>query len=672
MNRGVKIEQYLFGYMDGHRLLASSSKISEETIAQLLLWSDLAPNVRIPINGSYWTGKPIPSSKVYALIKTWLAPEMSRPGCVWSHVLLISFADIARFSDLSILTKYFQRPNGVHEFNRYSFPIEVDTDEASKHNSSYTRPSDENICLSLIRSIYEQPSNGVVYADFGEADNAIFAIWSQQWPRLRRSFSFRTAAGSNDRLSSSKEFNLLISSDSFKRNEIDFHRISDWEEICLYDLLSPGKSSFRRFLWRYGSDIRYGLKRFKLLTNVYLLSRGDSLKGENLSKILLYITKSLISLEEGKVLKEDLIGQSQYSLLPKVDPIDMLDFFVSNPFVKKVPILTTVLFESLHDCWDDRSEQILSIAEKAAKNETDFETEILRKIANIIEPSTFFEGTRFRLDLRYRLIELNPRLLTGLALIRLSENEVVECINLIPEKDLNLTKEIILALILIDSGKVAKETINRFPDLTIATVLDLVDLALKNGQNVVPEVWIKLVSNYSDAIIRGRFIERASSTAMLSFLADILRYNQKLIMEIGPLPWAASLKNAEDNVSGAARIKLLAFLLQLALYKPVKGSEPVFEISFETIHTELLNTRFDWSQSASLLNYLPNIGWFNNWDICLRLRISIVQTYLNNNLNSNNFQKLTSNKDLYKELNEIAKKIKNVDPITKKTTRPSL
>src|SRR5437762_6712206 len=27
-----------------------------------------------------------------------------------------------------------------------------------------------------------------------EFDYAVFAVWSQQWPRLRRSFSFRTAA----------------------------------------------------------------------------------------------------------------------------------------------------------------------------------------------------------------------------------------------------------------------------------------------------------------------------------------------------------------------------------------------------------------------------------------------------------------------------------------------
>src|SRR4051794_9036647 len=96
----VQLDQCLFGYNDGHRLLASSTRLPPEAASLLLVHSDLLPGFKSAQSDRYWTGLPIPSAKVYALMRTWLAPELSRPGCVWTHVLLIRFADMARLPDL--------------------------------------------------------------------------------------------------------------------------------------------------------------------------------------------------------------------------------------------------------------------------------------------------------------------------------------------------------------------------------------------------------------------------------------------------------------------------------------------------------------------------------------------------------------------------------------------
>ncbi len=107
VNRGtqVTVNQCLFRYDEGHRLLATSQRLPDAA-SILLLHSDLVPGLPTNKFKSYWTGVPVPPLKSYALMHTWPAPEMPRPGCVWIHVLLIGFADVARFQDLAVLQSF--------------------------------------------------------------------------------------------------------------------------------------------------------------------------------------------------------------------------------------------------------------------------------------------------------------------------------------------------------------------------------------------------------------------------------------------------------------------------------------------------------------------------------------------------------------------------------------
>ena len=54
------VHQALFGYDDGHRLLASSTRLSPSVTASLTVASDLAPDVRFRGSDGYWTGLPLP------------------------------------------------------------------------------------------------------------------------------------------------------------------------------------------------------------------------------------------------------------------------------------------------------------------------------------------------------------------------------------------------------------------------------------------------------------------------------------------------------------------------------------------------------------------------------------------------------------------------------------
>lgn len=120
----MKLEQCLFGYEDGHRLLASSIPLGTEAPALTEL-SDLAPGAMFGRSEGYWTGVPAPGISRYALMRTWPAPEMSRPGCVWTHALLFEPSLLEEMRDLSALRHLLTRPLGAGDRERYRRALAV-------------------------------------------------------------------------------------------------------------------------------------------------------------------------------------------------------------------------------------------------------------------------------------------------------------------------------------------------------------------------------------------------------------------------------------------------------------------------------------------------------------------------------------------------------------------
>src|SRR4051812_5480513 len=84
------VHQTLHGYSEGHRLLAASVALPDDAQHLMLRMSDLSGPQVIQGFEEYLTGYPVPSLSAYAFAKTWYADEMRRPGCVWTHTLLLS------------------------------------------------------------------------------------------------------------------------------------------------------------------------------------------------------------------------------------------------------------------------------------------------------------------------------------------------------------------------------------------------------------------------------------------------------------------------------------------------------------------------------------------------------------------------------------------------------
>lgn len=124
----MRIEQLLHGYDNGHRLLAGSVLLKNnaemDAIATLSDWSEyVAPGDG---DSSYVTAYPLNESGYYVIAKTWYADEMKRPGCVWTHSLLIPYDALNRLDNFRRISSLFVRPTLESHWDDYSNTIEYE------------------------------------------------------------------------------------------------------------------------------------------------------------------------------------------------------------------------------------------------------------------------------------------------------------------------------------------------------------------------------------------------------------------------------------------------------------------------------------------------------------------------------------------------------------------
>ena len=121
----MRIDQNLHGYADGHRLLAGSIDLPRQEKYAVLGLSDMSGRSMVSGFEEYLTGYPLPAAGLYAFARTWYAPEMERPGCVWTHTLLIREQDLGGVHHLGLLRRLFRRPNKSDggRWDEYRLPL---------------------------------------------------------------------------------------------------------------------------------------------------------------------------------------------------------------------------------------------------------------------------------------------------------------------------------------------------------------------------------------------------------------------------------------------------------------------------------------------------------------------------------------------------------------------
>lgn len=331
----IKIHQALHGYAGGHRQLACSVSLSTKDARLMLIMSDVSGPGISSLGQPYFTGYPLAESGMYALAKTWPAPEMSRPGCVWTHTLLIGFADLASLASPSVMAELFQRPMVATSLDGYATDLVVEPQDTLACNSF--SPDAASWFVRLATAVYEHPDEQVWarrnHQD--DADYAVLRLWDQQWPRLKRSFLFCTLT-SRDRSQEGMPFDLQLSPGIESSSHLRFLSSMEgfeagrastgpWLEDLLHDAKFPHSSSLRPFLRKLGADMLGGREAMRSFCSLHAALEANNT--DSVSDAVRYVERSEVF--SASRLVRSMVVQAAVANFSLADS-DVVDFVLDN------------------------------------------------------------------------------------------------------------------------------------------------------------------------------------------------------------------------------------------------------------------------------------------------------------------------------------------------------
>ena len=640
----VMLHQTLHGYADGHRQISASMSLKARDTKTLLVLSDSSgPGARLNDAG-YLTGYPLPEAGYYALARTWPAPEMMRPGCVWTHTLLIDFADLASVYSPGELLGAFRRP-GTISHDAFDKPIiwrlprrQLEIDEA-----------DLPAARRIVGALYGKPEAKIISARafISNVERLVTVLWSQQWPRLRRTFRFCTSAAS-DRSMDGAPFDLqFLPEDSgalwtrFPKavDAEDYSESGDWLNEALEDLVRPTPEGLRDFLLRIGGDVPGGRGVFPSLCQLYGLNRTFATKPEALEQAV-----RLLTVELGDAPARAARAAVAAAALPQADLLSEGGLnYLLNHLSAVEPVTIATFSATLGRALLHRRPSTL-----AGMMDTDgvFNNLARDAIRNATEPE-LLTAIQASPEFALPILKLRPTLAAspGIWSPALRAEESAFAALGVHDRP----QAVVIAMIAAGREDLAGQATRRVGALVVLQALS----SLLQSEPLVGHdygTWL-LEAAQPGAVTQLLCSHDGQPRQLLALLARVMRPDD-VPNDYGEDPWLSAFHRAEGTISDHDETLLCAFLLARSLGWRSRNQGELAQVAFEHTHAAAA-TNCLYDESWKLLEPLIPRSWVS-WDRCQRLRAGVVDLFVENRLAPELFGRLVQSEPLFELLADQA------------------
>lgn len=635
----IKVDQTLHGYSEGHRLIDGSFKLPHPDARTMLVLSDASGSgSRIPSEG-YLTGYPLSESGKYVLARTWAAPEMSRPGCVWTHSLLIDFADLARLGSAEGLLKCFRRPAGGGGSGFASRP-EVEVTRTPKA----VPPPNLGRAGQWATALYGKPKGRIIAErECPGDDELVVAIWMQQWPRLRRAFRF-CSFSADDRSTSADVFDLqLMGAGQLSRSRIPEGVIAstvkqgDWVDTLLEDLGLPARSGLRQFLRDVGSDVTNGRAAMvplvhlhvalepnsgslRLADAVFEFERLGSGQGRMGRAAAARVVLSRSGLEDRRLFDFALQQVRANRDLLGIDPA-----IVGRALLRWKPdLLADGLAEDdpLHKAveaglLEAHSEELVELIEAVPGAAA----AVLRSRWDVLERASFWQIAS------------------------------IDALRLIGSLDVDQVRAGRIVTALMEAGRddCSAAVVDRFgidPVVAALSRLEVTGIRSRSG-------WVRTIARRTDGLAEGMSRGVLWHRPLLFVLAEILDPDA-VPNSVGTDPWLTAVERTRTSDDVPGEDLLAAFLFNRASGWRSRSAGRLFFLSVQRLHEAMASERLTDEAWRIAKPRLPYGSVWRDWDQCEKLRHAVVDNFIDRKLPPIEFGTVVDDGKLWKELADLA------------------
>jgi hypothetical protein len=638
LNNGrVLLQQMLHGYSDGHRLIATSIDLPARDAKTVLMMSDASgPAATIGSEG-YLTGYPLSESGHYALARTWPAPELPRPGCVWTHTILIDFSDIPSLRSASAILKLFRRPQD----DERSYGTRVEhvgaTDDDRLHIS-------DDFVGRILSGIYGYPTRPIVSAaaDVPTREALVLAIWDQQWPRLRRAFRFCTLSFA-DRSSATAEFDLQFLPSAGRVRPAQFKTALDadrqdfvatgWLEDAITDLKEGHDGGLRRFLRVAGSDVG-GRESFEPLAALHALSLHFDSDPTAVERAILLL-EGTISTNQGRAARSTIV-QAAAAAADRLG-VESLQFVVRN-FGLIDPAESDVAAERVGQAlWRIGPNLVFDLR-------SDPERSVIaeRAIASM-PPAPLLEGVASTPAHLFELLGSRPDLATEPAFWSLEGATRPDILQLVQSSPYLVDRAIDA---MIRSGRpLAREGRAAFGSDRVLRRL-LTRAGNPTMDDGIRSAWLSAAASDADAVARILVEDWINDVETLQAIASVVAPDA-IPNAHGDDPWLVAVRRVSAPLTSPY---LASFLLVRALGRHTTNSVELVQATFDVVYAAAEKRTLPDDAWKILDRRLDRSYWWHDWDKCVRIRHTVVSMYLDRGIDALAFVRITGRDDVFAEL----------------------
>lgn len=622
LNGCVVVEQALHGYEHGHRLLSSSVQFEPNDQRALLMMSDLSGPRVVEGFFEYLTGYPLPSRKFYAFAKTWYASEMERPGCVWTHTLLVKVDDLASLQNAQAIRRMFLRPTR-ESARTYLTTLSIQSD----FSNFIGLPSEFE---EVVFNLYSQTDTPVTIpvGSGTEFEGLAVQIWSQQWPALRMNFSFCTGALS-ERTLNSRPLDLqfgpkrIVRNFGFRASSDDSERL--WIREVLDDISSTSISPFRRFLWCMGGN---DLTQRTDVRNLGMVHQ--SIAANSPKKVFAIIHNSYPKKEQARTLKREILSPKGEFLVRSEDTI--LRCLVEMPNSDSFDSTEIKIQSRAVSLFHENNSAAVEILRLALSNPgNSFSDQYVLAVAGELETRHIEELIKPEPKVISRLVRLNQEITYSdkfwAAEIPIAEK--VEVFRILKRKKSWLVGAVLESLLRTRNYDVAALAPSELDTNQVTTLLDWASKEGFDATTLLRPEWLAYLRTNQSAVIEWFRKIGSIPPHMTVLLAQVLTTESIKMLQTTPFQdsFIEAAIGARQMLEERHEVAAVAFAF--ASHSKEERSILLALDSFGVLHRAMGQSRLS-HRAWQLLEPLLPILEQDPWDSCERLRRSLLFAFQEN------------------------------------------
>lgn len=656
----------LHGYNLGHNFIQGSiilpSSKDMDCIATISDWTEY---INPDDEGDYITAYPLIESGFYIVAKTWYADEMKRPGCVWTHSLLIPINVLSQISDFRIFINLFRRPDS-NIFDPYSSTLCIDTDSIEGRilfNGKFHIPSLPIIYKGLIEQqeplIYRIENTSRFYQYFS------LLLMNYIPYGFLKQLSFSTGSASV-RMLNEKPISLQFTTlnNDFVKSITEEPttlqpRFSVWQYVSTN--IEREEMSLSKLIHTFAEDISDDCKKFKaFITILWLMDRKyskDEEKNEKFHNIIEILATYYPDKKDGILLKKRMLQQtvtsifcSEVQFFYELSTNEYYNAFRFDDFGFWIRYVQMAKMKDRHSYL-----QLLESLSNAPRL-NDIGENLLSQSNVYLTPDDLHYIIEDKWELFQSLACVCPLLLNNIIWDTLSDSKFQDLLNILERKEIAAQfehwKDLLISILKrkISIGNELANTIFKKEDNSVNYILDFKNSSESNN---ISQSFILLLREMNTSILDWMDSVSELTVSVAYLIIDVIPANSSAVKEKGSKRWRCF------EILGYKKMPLRYFAyLYLLSFNWLNDTYALqyMKIAFYPIYKAAKDSQLDYNLWHQVSTYAASLPIWQDWDHCKKLRKTVVRRLKNAGCNKEILINYTPEQDINAQLIKLWEK----------------